>query len=190
MGDRAATTFLRTLGERAFTGRKRWLAGWVLLVIGVAITSMWFASRWWMFRYGGHTWGLYLYCGTVSVSAQPWRPAAEFRVRSAPTPSPGWKWTLDGEEGDSFGRPLYSRVYGSIAGLRWVSYGTTSARTWEVCLWAPAAAAMLAGCSLLWSAQRARSRRTGTCWRCGYDLAGLAAGASCPECGGGAKVVH
>lgn len=184
MGNRAATTFWRTLGQRAFSGRKRWLAGWVLLALGVAIAAAWFPSRWWMFRYGGHTWGFYLYCGTVTVSSQSWRPAAEFRARPAPSPSPGWKWTLDQDECDAGGSPLYYRVYGSIVGLRFFLYGTTSARACEVCLWAPAAAAVLSGGSLLWSAHRARHRRTGRCWRCGYDMRSLAASAPCPECGG------
>lgn len=39
----------------------------------------------------------------------------------------------------------------------------------------------LAATSILW--WRDRRRRPGSCAACAYDLAGLAAGASCPECG-------
>jgi hypothetical protein len=34
--------------------------------------------------------------------------------------------------------------------------------------------------------RRWRRRRVGRCVQCAYDRAGLAAGAPCPECGGGA----
>lgn len=39
--------------------------------------------------------------------------------------------------------------------------------------------------SVLWYVDRttARRRRAGQCLKCGYDRAGLAAGARCPECG-------
>ncbi|MGH7130657.1 MAG: hypothetical protein ACREJO_01770 [Phycisphaerales bacterium] len=47
-------------------------------------------------------------------------------------------------------------------------------------------ASLLGGGWLVWSGRRARRRAmTGVCGKCGYDLAGLAAGSPCPECGGG-----
>ncbi|MGH7132664.1 MAG: hypothetical protein ACREJO_12030 [Phycisphaerales bacterium] len=53
-------------------------------------------------------------------------------------------------------------------------------------LWPFALASLLGGGWLVWSGRRARRRAmTGLCLKCGYDLAGLAAGAPCPECGGG-----
>ncbi|MGH7131888.1 MAG: hypothetical protein ACREJO_08095 [Phycisphaerales bacterium] len=51
-----------------------------------------------------------------------------------------------------------------------------------------ALASLLGGGWLVWSGRRARGRAmTGHCLKCDYDLAGLAAGAPCPECGGGGR---
>ncbi|MGH7133781.1 MAG: hypothetical protein ACREJO_17775, partial [Phycisphaerales bacterium] len=70
--------------------------------------------------------------------------------------------------------------------LRVAGYGEwqspfTTLRMWQVYLWPFALASLLGGGWLVWSGRRARRRAmVGLCLKCGYDLAGLAAGASCP----------
>ncbi|MCC6320398.1 MAG: hypothetical protein IT438_03055 [Phycisphaerales bacterium] len=58
-------------------------------------------------------------------------------------------------------------------------------------LWLPLALAAIPS-NLAWRSElrRRRRERIGKCSTCGYDLAGLAAGVACPECGTGkARVV-
>ncbi len=56
-------------------------------------------------------------------------------------------------------------------------------------LWMPFVALAIPVALLFWfdrrHRRRARRARAGHCAACGYDLAGLAAGAACPECGAG-----
>ena len=52
----------------------------------------------------------------------------------------------------------------------------------QVPVWIPLACCAVGGAVVWW--RQARRQRRGTCEVCGYDLAGLAPGAVCPECGG------
>jgi hypothetical protein len=57
--------------------------------------------------------------------------------------------------------------------------------TYEAPLWAPIVMLGAATCVLWWWDTRASGRMQGRCAACGYDRAGLGAGAVCPECGRG-----
>ncbi len=83
-----------------------------------------------------------------------------------------WAWRMVGP--DSTGEPPFHRL---VWRPRWVSrpngFGVV------VPLWPVAVAGIGAGVALV---RRARRPERGTCV-CGYELAGLPAGALCPECG-------
>ncbi|MGH7131172.1 MAG: hypothetical protein ACREJO_04420, partial [Phycisphaerales bacterium] len=51
------------------TGRKRWVAGWMLLVIGVLITGVWATSRWWYFGCAHNLRDFRVGRGVVTISA-------------------------------------------------------------------------------------------------------------------------
>ncbi|MGH7132978.1 MAG: hypothetical protein ACREJO_13640, partial [Phycisphaerales bacterium] len=157
--------------------------GWALLVIGVLITGVWGASRWWEFGYIGSSWSVGAMEGLVPVpfctSPQPSRWVGDSNASS----KPGWEWhwLLDsnligpGDTGLNLRFAAYVHYH----------YGS-GASDFQVTLvpWPFALASLLAGGWLVWSGRRARRRAmTGVCLKCGYDLAGLAAGSLCPECG-------
>jgi hypothetical protein len=57
-------------------------------------------------------------------------------------------------------------------------------RCWAVALWPLPLPLVGAGVWIGWLGWRARRRqKRGACPKCGYSLAGIAAGAACPECG-------
>ncbi len=137
------------------------MAGWFLLVLGVLITGVWGASRWWWVGYWGSEWGIGVgsgmidgvYPGTLGSSNVGWS------VWTPPPEMQYWRWSAS----DNLRHPD---------------------RFMHMCLWPFALASLLGGGWLVWSGRRARKRAmTGVCGKCGYDLAGLAAGSPCPECG-------
>lgn len=67
----------------------------------------------------------------------------------------------------------------------WTSkLGHSPSSALAIALWLPLAAFALPALVLWWPHVRAIGRaKPGHCPRCGYDRAGLAAGAKCPECG-------
>ncbi|HVU62889.1 MAG TPA: hypothetical protein VHC70_02840, partial [Phycisphaerales bacterium] len=83
--------------------------------------------------------------------------------------------------------PVLRAVPGAFLGSG-VSAGTVM--EWVLPLWQPTVLAGAAVLALLWpelilllAFRSRRRRRLGRCVKCGYDRAGLAAGAACPECG-------
>jgi hypothetical protein len=87
--------------------------------------------------------------------------------------SPHWYWGYWGEE------TPYAVEFAWHAGVRYEAhpYGWT----FGVSVLHPVALTLIAA-ALLWYADR-RRRGPGSCGGCGYDRAGLAADAKCPECG-------
>ncbi|MGH7131410.1 MAG: hypothetical protein ACREJO_05645 [Phycisphaerales bacterium] len=183
MADRPATT------SRKKPGRKRRVAGWFLLVLGVLITGVWGASRWWWFGHEAATWRAYATNGTIqsSIFRQPLLGGRGWFGFSAPSGAASeWQWLVHNPQlwNDLLEQePAVNAEYGIIAcyadGQEWIV---------RVAAWPFALAALLGGGWLVWSGRRARRRAmTGMCLKCGYDLAGLATPTTstppCPECG-------
>ncbi|MGH7130656.1 MAG: hypothetical protein ACREJO_01765 [Phycisphaerales bacterium] len=190
MADLPATT-----RKRAKAGRKRRVAGWVLLVIGVLITGVWGASRWWALGFMGMTWGIGFESGVGAVSVVPsfadsTKPKNRF-IAEANVYDDQKRWNLivppnyRASESDPRGWYYWPVAYSDLLSPNRKSY---IFRTWLVVLWPFALASLLGGGWLVWSGRRARRRAmTGHCLKCGYDLAGLATPTTpttpCPECG-------
>ncbi|MGH7130807.1 MAG: hypothetical protein ACREJO_02545, partial [Phycisphaerales bacterium] len=172
-------------------GRKRRMAGWLLLAIGVLITGVGGASRWWYYGNERASWFCIANKGRVDVLINcdtPLRDDGWFAKRFA-TPGIEFSWTAPTLT------PPPGRVISSFRLSPFVSHlavpnaanGRPMSLT-QVVLWPFALGSLLSGGLLLWSGRRARRRAmggTGVCLKCGYDLRGLAAGSPCPECGGG-----
>ena len=178
MADRPATTSK----TKKKPGRKRRVAAWLLLVIGVLITGVWGASGWWWPSMFWRTWSVEISRGGVSVEDIPTRviPRPRWELYVAADEIRGWNWT--------FG--YYRNAGGwNLWVARYFVQESDNVRTkgyWSFLLWPFALASLLGGGWLVWSGRRARRRAMpGVCLKCGYDLAGLAAGggAPCPECG-------
>ena len=166
----------------------------MLLVIGVLITGVWGASRWWIFGYRSGPWSF-----VVSH-------ATGFFATSAPTTHPfvahraaGW-WAQHHDDFPALRRPYWyidaneigeseaTIVLGMMAYFERSPAQGLHSRCFLVVLWPFALASLLGGGWLVWSGRRAgRRAMAGLCLKCGYDLAGLAVGAPCPECGGGGR---
>ena len=181
MADRPAATNSR---KRVKPGRKRRVAGWWLVGVGALIAVVWIGSLWRMAGMGRGTWTVGVYDGMVFVSQM---PASSDRVwfdRNTRTGN-GILWRAPPPSTDRaiFRWDLGAATYGSFGGFRVLN----------ICLWPFPVLLWASGGWLVWSGRRARRRAmTGVCLKCGYDLVGLAAGAPCPECGGGggANVIH
>lgn len=153
-------------------------------MLGVLVAGAWVASGWWVIgltyhrpgsaggSLGGSTHNvLYVYTldgvvifGTQSSSPNPSGFSITPRLEKAGWSL--WHWSWGGGGGPGGGSP---RSFDCTAPLWPV----------PVVLWG-------AGALLLRSGRLARRRAlTGMCAACGYSLAGLAAGAPCPECGRG-----
>ncbi|MGH7133059.1 MAG: hypothetical protein ACREJO_14065 [Phycisphaerales bacterium] len=171
-------------------GRKRRVAGWVLLAFGVLVTGVWGASRWWEFGYFGTTWNVEAVHGQWHVTG--WTPEKRITTwwggRSVPVEDQGWTWWQHIEFLDTETR--WWAIAGVVgAGATWTPGGGSGRTWWLIVLpWPFALASLLGGGWLVWSGRRARKRAmTGMCLNCGYDLRGLAAGVPCPECGGAGR---
>jgi len=162
---------------RVRRGRKRQIAGVLLLTLGLLNAGIWGASRRWWFGYNGVTWQVSLQAGVVSFV----RPKGRLPLttmeegwhsRFIADDRPEWSWLADRYESPPTLSVGVAAVY-TLAGGRAASV--------DACGWLFALPPLVGGAVLMWST-RWRARK-GKCVECGYDLAGLAAGVRCPECG-------
>lgn len=170
--------------KKGTAGRKRRLAGWTLLVLGLLVTAVlgWSWSRR-AYSVGG-AWGFELANGQVRCILYPGANIS------------GDSGVLLHGESERFLRLRTRRsvVPVSNANKAWDLYvvshfsletaGVVMSQHWNFVLWPLPLMLWAEGGLLVRSGVVARRRaETGLCRGCGYDLAGLGAGAKCPECG-------
>jgi len=140
-------------------GRKTVKWGWLVLTIFLVV--VWMGGSWWRVVWSAPAGGsVRLFAGQVRISAPLFgggpRDRSRLRIETDPVPN---QW--------------------------WFDWGTTARGDHcRVPLWFPTLLSLLATAAA-WraDAKYLRRSRVGLCAGCGYDRAGLAAGAVCPECG-------
>lgn len=137
---------------------------WGLAVLAAALVAFWFISLWWSVKWvpSDVVGQMGLWCGRLWIHVTNGIPGEEF--------------FLPGEM--TFYRYTAPRMYW------WFEYGSTGTLRWlYVPLWVPFVLAA-AGAFGAWKVRIGPGGK-GRCGECGYELAGLANDAKCPECGGG-----
>jgi hypothetical protein len=144
----------------------------IALVVAAASAVAWAASvGWTVFAMGPFGGSAGIKCGVVFYN---WTTEPLRRSLTASGVAPfGWSWDLSERIPPMEWWPFLSVRHPSGRGLITVP------------LWMPALLAGSAGFAC-WR-QRRSIAAVGHCGKCGYDRAGLANGAPCPECGAGTK---
>lgn len=141
--------------------RIRRAAKWAGLVLCVLIGAAWGASRWWTLCY---CWSVSPNrVGGVAINGGAFCGGVDHVVRMPP---PGWGGWRNTHRSTVWAPLLIYQQYGPVLyAPLWIPFLAVAAPT----VW-------------LWWRDRRRAE-PGRCAACGYDLAGLASGAVCPECG-------
>lgn len=164
-------------------GRVRQVAKWAGLVVCVVIAGLWIASmEWTITRIAYSTRSTSVVAVGLGSLRIAWvrddRPARRLVLWSAQRRVQPGRPYLDVDVLGWFTLGLPRP--GTTPIPRWMAGPSNDIDLW-VSLWMPFVATALPTGWLWWRDRRARW--VGHCAACGYDLAGLAAGAVCPECG-------
>lgn len=165
------------MARRRLTQLRR-AAKWVGLVLCVLIAAAWVLSHFWYAMRLDHHAGPRLMSLIVSRGT--------VKATLALDPAADWQRDYEGSWFDLTGWYIWSQARHHLPARWWPGFETWTApsgvayHTMIVPMWIPF---LLVGVPTAWLWWRDRRARPGHCAACGYDLAGLAAGAQCPECG-------
>lgn len=146
---------------------------WGGAAAAAVLVVVWFASAWWGAGYVSRTFVCGIDPGRLVVKSG-WDTGISTRTRFEARARRGfepWRWKIEGEGDwstlDGKRVPMWDGVWLLI-----------------VPLWMPVVCLLLIS-AVAWRLDVLARRygRAGKCVRCGYDRAGLAAEAKCPECG-------
>jgi hypothetical protein len=163
-------------------GRRRRIAGWTLVALGVVVAGGWGMSRWWAIERWNGWYDFRLGSGgIVFVEHDERRQGQPVFWRVGPNVFHAFDWTAPGLL-DAW--PLPDRWDLAIISRGYDSSNPAAISGWSLVLWPIPIVLGIAGVSVLRLGVVARRRAImESCGRCGYSLAGLGDGAACPECG-------
>lgn len=165
-------------------GRRRSIAGRVVIGLGLVVALVMLVSGWYWFRTDWRQrWRLRVQSGMVLLRVESW---PDFRLPPdgglSRILSPELWWTIPGTWREKDG-VVDTQLLGVVRRLD--SFGAR-ATVVTVMFWPIAITGFAAGGGLIWWGARVRRRgRPGCCPGCGYEMVGLEKGAGCPECGKG-----